>query len=140
MASMLNTGNVILSGILRSRSTLVPLAVLIALVASTGLIIPGGVSYRGLIRILVDAVPLLLLVIGATLPILIGSIDLSVGGMAALAGVLLVELYPYCGAVTPLVILLICALLGALQGSILAFTQIPSFVKSLGTLGILGGF
>ena len=123
-------------GVLRA---LAPTLVLILLVGGSALKAPGVVSPDALSNFFVDAAPLIILVVGGTLPILTGSIDLSVAGVASLAGVLAVELNPIFGAATSVVAVLLAALFGALQGFLHAWLQIPSFIVTLGTLSILVG-
>ncbi|HTJ91940.1 MAG TPA: ABC transporter permease [Pararobbsia sp.] len=117
----------------------VPLIVLILLVAGSSFYAPGMLSIGGLSNFSTDAAPLLILVVGSTLPILAGSIDLSVAGIAALVGVLVVDLHPIFGAwATPVVLCGVC-LFGALQGYVHAKLQLPSFITTLATLSILTG-
>jgi ribose transport system permease protein len=96
-------------------------------------------SIGGLANFFTDAAPLLILVVGSTLPILAGSIDLSVAGTAALAGVLIVNLHPVFGAWTTPVVLCGAFLFGAIQGYVHAKLQLPSFITTLATLSILTG-
>lgn len=118
---------------------LVPSLVLVLLVGGSALRAPGVVSPGALADFLVDAAPLVMLVVGGTLPVLAGSIDLSVAGVASLAGVLVVVLDPFFGAWTAPVTLVLAALFGALQGFLHAWLQIPSFIVTLGTLSMLSG-
>jgi ribose transport system permease protein len=122
-----------------SRTTTVPLAVLLVLVFGTAAVAPRILSLDALIDFLGDAAPLLCLVLGGTLPILAGSIDLSVAGVSALAGVLLVVLDPWFGPWTPLAVLALAIAFGVLQGWFHAWAQIPSFITTLGTLSVLSG-
>lgn len=125
------------------RSTLLrglgPLAVLIALVAISAAIAPGVVEVDSLVSFLSDAAPIIALVIGGTLPILAGSIDLSVAGVASLTGVLVVVLNPIFGPWTSLVVILIEMAFGATQGLLHSWLQLPSFIVTLGTLSMLSG-
>ncbi|GAB2921680.1 ABC transporter permease [Paraburkholderia jirisanensis] len=118
---------------------LIPLFVLVVLVAGSSLFAPGMLSFSGLSNFLIDAAPLLILVIGSTLPILAGSIDLSVAGMAALVGVLIVYLHPLFGAWTTPLVLGGAFLFGGLQGYVHAKLQLPSFITTLATLSIFTG-
>ncbi|SCB36773.1 ABC transporter permease [Rhizobium lusitanum] len=126
-----------------SRSTLLrglgPLAVLIALVAVSAAIAPGVVEVDSLVSFLSDAAPIIALVIGGTLPILAGSIDLSVAGVASLTGVLVVVLNPIFGPWTSVVVILIAMAFGATQGLLHSWLQLPSFIVTLGTLSMLSG-
>jgi ribose transport system permease protein len=125
------------------RSTLLrglgPLAVLIALVAVSAAIAPGVVEVDSLVSFLSDAAPIIALVIGGTLPILAGSIDLSVAGVASLTGVLVVVLNPIFGPWTSVVVILIAMAFGATQGLLHSWLQLPSFIVTLGTLSMLSG-
>ncbi|NRP89186.1 D-allose transport system permease protein AlsC [Ensifer adhaerens] len=125
------------------RSTLLrglgPLAVLIALVAISAAIAPGVVEVDSLVSFLSDAAPIIALVIGGTLPILAGSIDLSVAGVASLTGVLVVVLNPIFGPWTSVVVILIAMAFGATQGLLHSWLQLPSFIVTLGTLSMLSG-
>lgn len=116
-----------------------PLGVLIVLVAISAIIAPGVLDPDSLIGFLSDAAPIIALVIGGTLPILAGSIDLSVAGVASLAGVLVVVLNPIFGPWTSVVVVLIAMIFGATQGFIHSWLQLPSFIITLGTLSMLSG-
>jgi ribose transport system permease protein len=128
---------------LRGRSTMLrgfgPLLVLIALVAISAMIAPGVIEVDSLVSFLSDAAPIIALVIGGTLPILAGSIDLSVAGVASLTGVLVVVLNPIFGPWTSVVVILIAMAFGATQGFLHSWLQLPSFIVTLGTLSMLSG-
>jgi ribose transport system permease protein len=117
----------------------VPISVLVLLLGASAIVAPGTLSFSALTGFVSDAAPLLILVIGSTMPILTGSIDLSVAGIASLTGVLVVQLAPIFGPWTCLVVLLIAIAFGALQGFAHAWLQIPSFITTLGTLSMLSG-
>jgi len=127
------------SRVLGARGTLVPLAVLIALIALVSISEPAFLTSTSLTSMAVDAGPVLLLVFGSTLVILLGGIDLSVAALASLSSVLLALWLPSLGSWAVLAVILVAATLGAAQGAIQAFTQIPSFVVTLGGLGIFSG-
>jgi len=128
---------------LRGRSIMLrgfgPLLVLIALVAISAIIAPGVIEADSLVSFLSDAAPIIALVIGGTLPILAGSIDLSVAGVASLTGVLVVVLNPIFGPWTSVVVILIAMAFGAMQGFLHSWLQLPSFIVTLGTLSMLSG-
>jgi len=133
----------LIAAIGRSRSGMVrglgPLAVLLALVAISAVIAPGVIEADSLVSFLSDAAPIIALVIGGTLPILAGSIDLSVAGVASLTGVLVVTLNPIFGPWTSIVVVLIAMAFGATQGLLHSWLQLPSFIVTLGTLSMLSG-
>ncbi|RUX20838.1 ABC transporter permease, partial [Mesorhizobium sp. M7A.F.Ca.US.011.01.1.1] len=116
-----------------------PTLVLVLLIVMGSAMSPGVLSQGALANFLVDAAPLVILVVGATFPILTGSIDLSVAGTVSLTGVLLVSLGPILGDYTGIAIVLIALLLGAAQGFVHVYFRLPSFIVTLGALGILSG-
>lgn len=100
---------------------------------------PGLLRWRALNALAFDAAPLLILVIGATLPILLGTIDLSSAAMASLAAVVAAMLAPTLGSACVPVVLTGAAVIGAAQGVLIGWLQVPSFVMTLGSLGLFSG-
>jgi D-xylose transport system permease protein len=91
-----------------------------------------------------------ILAIGMVLVIVAGQIDLSVGALAGLMGALSALAYTNHGWPLPLAllaVLIVGALLGAAQGSLVAWLKIPPFIVTLGgmllfqgaMLGVTGG-
>ncbi len=92
-----------------------------------------------LVNLLVQAAVFSVLAMGEIYALLLGEIDLSIGFVAGLGGVVLAELlkpsgldWPWWAAV--LVALLVCAAIGLLQGSIITRVGLPSFVVTLAGL------
>lgn len=92
-----------------------------------------------LVNLLVQAAVFSVLAMGEIYALLLGEIDLSVGYVAGLSGVVLAELlkpsgldWPWWAAI--LVALLVCAAIGVLQGSIITRLGVPSFVVTLAGL------
>ncbi|OJZ67274.1 ABC transporter permease [Mycolicibacterium diernhoferi] len=85
---------------------------------------------------------LLLASLGATLVIIAGSVDLSVGSIALLTGAV-VALSINNGFGNPIVVLLIAiavgALIGLVNGVVFAYGRVPSFIATLGTLSLFAG-
>jgi D-xylose transport system permease protein len=86
----------------------------------------------------------MLLAMAETVVLLLGEIDLSVGAVALVGGVIAFKLvqqpgpnWPWWAAV--LVALITCGLIGALQGTLTARLKIPSFVVSLGGFLLFSG-
>lgn len=100
---------------------------------------PGLMRWRAINSLMMDNAPMLLLIIGSTLPILIGCLDLSVAAMASLAAVSGALLSPMLGSFAGLAVVAGASLIGALQGYLIGRMQIPSFVMTLGALGIFNG-
>ena len=115
-----------------------PLAVLIVLGLIIAFINPRFLTLGNFSRIAYSAMIPLVLGIGATFIILMGSIDLSVEGVLALGAVVL-SLLVLNGANTNdlgllgvLVVLLIGAAAGFINGAIHVWLRIPSFMATLG--------
>jgi ribose transport system permease protein len=83
-----------------------------------------------------------MLSMGAGLVILTGEIDLSVGSMVSLLSMVLATLVVQAelpmAFVVPLV-LLGGVILGSVNGVLVTYLRVPSFVATLGTLGVFGG-
>ena len=96
-----------------------------------------------LVNLLIQGAVFMLLAMGEVYVLLLGEIDLSIGFVAGIGGIITAELvrestgWPWWGAI--LVALLVCALIGALQGTIITRLGLPSFVVTLaGFLGFQG--
>jgi D-xylose transport system permease protein len=83
--------------------------------------------------------------VGIVFVLLIGEIDLSVGYVSGIGSVAVAEFqkagssHDYPGLVAIALAIAICAAIGALQGSIIAFLGVPSFVVTLAGLLICQG-
>jgi ribose transport system permease protein len=122
---------------MRRYGALFVLAVTFAAVATAA---PGILRWRAMNSLLQDNAPLLMLIVGATLPILLGCLDLSIAAMASLAAVVAAMLSPVLGSASAVVVVAGASVLGGLQGYLIGRLQVPSFVISLGALGIFKGF
>lgn len=104
---------------------------LVLLVLAPAFFEPGN-----LLDVLLGIVPVALVAVGATLVILTGEIDISVGSVFAvssvLAGVLAVAGLPV--PLVALLTLLAGAALGAVNGALVAFVALPSIVVTLATM------
>lgn len=116
-----------------------PVILLVLLYCAIGLTSPSFFSEGSLRSVAMQAAPLVFLAAGLTPIILLGGIDLSLAALTSLSSVLFVKLLPPLGAGGLLLVLLITAGFGALVGFIHAVAQIPSFVVTLGALGLYGG-
>jgi ribose transport system permease protein len=79
----------------------------------------------------------MLVALGQAMVLNIGSIDLSNAAISLLGAILLALTLPSFGLAAPIGVLLVVTLLGAVNGAIVAYAQVPSFALTLGTLGIL---
>jgi len=91
-----------------------------------------------LVNLLVQAAVFSLLAMGEVYALLLGEIDLSIGFVAALGGVVMAELvkpttgWPWWLAI--LAALVVCALIGLLQGTLITRIGLPSFIVTLAGL------
>jgi simple sugar transport system permease protein len=105
--------------------------------ASPYFLLPGNV-----LNVLRQFAPTLIVAVAMTFVITTGGIDLSVGSMVALTNAL-AAIVIAAGLPWPLValaMLLLGAVLGAMQGWFAAYQQIPSFIVTLAGLSMLRGF
>jgi D-xylose transport system permease protein len=93
-----------------------------------------------LVNLLIQGAVYMLLAMGEVFPLLLGEIDLSIGFVSGIGGIVTAELvkqswgWPWWAAI--IVALLVCAAIGALQGTIITRIGLPSFVVTLA--GLLG--
>jgi ribose transport system permease protein len=123
------------------KSLLLPLAVVIALAVFFSVATDSFATLRNFSAITGQAGTLLIVCLGSTFVILMGSIDLSVGAVVLLVGALSVTVlnaFDIGLGVIPLAALF-GALLGAANGLVYAYGRIPSFVVTLGSLSIFTG-
>jgi D-xylose transport system permease protein len=91
-----------------------------------------------LVNLLVQAAVFSLLAMGEVYALLLGEIDLSIGFVAGLGGVVLAELakpsigWPWWAAIAAA--LVVCAVIGLLQGTIITRIGLPSFIVTLAGL------
>ncbi len=91
-----------------------------------------------LVNLLVQAAVFSLLAMGEVFALLLGEIDLSVGFVGGIGGVVMAELakptvgWPWWAAIAAA--LIVCALIGLLQGSLITRIGLPSFVVTLAGL------
>jgi ribose transport system permease protein len=115
-----------------------PLLVLITLVILITAINPAFLTQRNFARIAIAAAPAVMVAIGVTFIIIMGSIDLSMEGAISLSAVLFCSAYVYLGGTLaaggwlaiPL-ILVVGALFGLVNGLVHVRLRIPSFMASL---------
>ncbi|NLU71421.1 ABC transporter permease [Streptomyces sp. HNM0575] len=115
-----------------------PLLVLVLLVV-VGSYDPSFFQLQSLASLLEQAAPLALLAIGQALVVLTGRIDLSNAGLASLAGVVLAQGLGSWGPVAVPVAVLGAMACGLLIGTVHVSTQVPSFIITLGFLGVFAG-
>lgn len=115
------------------------LVVLVALVILVGAYDSSFFQAPSLVSLLEQAAPLTLLAIGQALVVLTGRIDLSNAGLASLAGVVLANGLGSWGLLAVAAVVVGVMLCGLLIGLLHVTTQVPSFIITLGFLGIFAG-
>jgi ribose transport system permease protein len=119
-----------------------PLAALLALVVYFSVRAEAFLTAANLTLISGQAGILLLASLGATLVIVAGSVDLSVGSIALLTGAVLALLIN-AGIGNPVLVVLIAVAVGAaiglINGVVFAYGRVPSFIATLGTLSLFAG-
>jgi rhamnose transport system permease protein len=101
--------------------------------------VPGFFSRENFSDLFLGNFPVLLVAMGATLVILTGEIDISVGSVFAVCGVL-AGAAAIAGLPLPLVVLIACAAgaaAGAINGVLVAYAGLPSIVVTLATMVVL---
>jgi|TARA_B110000259_G_C14031295_1_gene406840 ribose transport system permease protein len=124
--------------------TFMPAIVLLTLIVFFTVLNPNFASMRNFARIAIAASPFLMVAIGVTFIIIMGSIDLSMEGSVSLTAVIFCFALVYFGGsvastgwIAVPIALLCGALYGALNGFIHARLLIPSFMSSL-AMGFVG--
>jgi ribose transport system permease protein len=122
-------------------SLIVPSLVSIGLIA-IAIANPVFFSWANLSNVLLQASIIGVISLGMTPVIIAGGIDLSVGGIVAVSAIVLAKA---CGAGWPAVAATALALgvalaCGIVNGAAVAFFGVPSFIATLGMMGIARGF
>lgn len=117
--------------------TLAPPLVFFAMLVVVGVFNPNYLGPFGISIVTATAAPIMLVAVGQAMVLNIGSIDLSNAAISMLGAILLALMVPNIGVTGILAVLILMTVIGALNGAILAYTQVPSFALTLGTLGIL---
>lgn len=113
-----------------------PLVIFVAMFGLVAALTPTFLGGGGLSVVAISAAPILLVALGQALVLNVGSIDLSNASLTLLAAILLAMTLAPLASAAPLVVVLLVTLFGAVNGLLVAFTQVPSFALTLGTFGI----
>jgi rhamnose transport system permease protein len=110
--------------------------VIVALGLVLAAIAPGYFARENLSDLFLGNMPVLIVAIGTTLVILTGNIDISVGSVFAICGVVAGLVAKASGSVAAagLAACVTGALLGAVNGSLVAYVRMPSIVVTLATM------
>jgi ribose transport system permease protein len=133
----------VLGAIARAPAWAPPLAILALMLGVIEALRPGSFSMSHLTIEASEAMTLILIATGQTIVVLRGGIDLSLGGTLSLATAMaatraadasFVELLPWL-----VVILVVGAAIGAINGALISALQLQPFVVTLATWSIIGG-
>jgi ribose transport system permease protein len=128
------------TGLGRGRvAALLPAAVLVALLLAIGAVVPSFLTAGSLAVLAGESSVIMVMAIGQTVVILLGRIDLSVAALASFASVLIALVVPLLGLPGLLLVLALMTAIGATQGLAHHVAQVPSFVVTLGGLGLWSG-
>ena len=122
--------------------TLLPFAILIILIIVFSIGNPRFLSAGNMSNILRQTAVLLIVAMGGTYVILQGSIDLSVGSIVTMSGLMTATALRDLGLTSGLALIvgiLVGLACGAVNGGIFAYGKIPSFLTTLGMLSVLDG-
>jgi ribose/xylose/arabinose/galactoside ABC-type transport system permease subunit len=110
------------------------LAVLAVVVLIAAVSFPNFRSYDNAATILIAAAPPMLIALGMTFVIITGGIDLSVGSLYVLGGVVSAYVSQW-GLIAAFVVpLLLCGLIGLLNGVLIAYTRMAPFIVTLAAM------
>jgi len=125
----------------RTLRTALPLAALVVMIVVFAIASDTFLTRQNLTVMSGQAGPLLLVALGATFVVVAGSIDLSVGSVALLAGAISATLLSdhTLGLWVVPIGLALGAAAGTVSGCLVAFGRVPSFVATLGLLSVLSG-
>ena len=118
------------------------LGALVAIGVALTIVSPHFLTYTNLSEVVVDAAVTAIVAVGETLVIITAGIDLSVGAVAALAGVVgaqfMVDLkLPW--PVATVAGVLLGALAGLVNGGLVSWIKLPPFIATLGMMGVARG-
>ncbi|WP_137152858.1 ABC transporter permease [Devosia sp. FKR38] len=129
----------ILRSFLRTNPTTIPTLVLIVSIAAFGLIAPRFLGPGALSTVLQQITVTGIIAIAQTLVILTAGIDLSVGAILVVTSLIMGNMAVNLGVPLPIAIgvgMLFGALMGWLNGVLVAIIKLPPFIVTLGTLSI----
>lgn len=130
-----------LSGVLNSKSLVkyMPPIALLLLVIVVSIGSPRFLLPANLIGLVGMSSTLLVMGLGQTFIILLGSIDLSIAPVAAMASIIAAMLLPILGYWAFVIAVIYGSIAGLLNGLLHTKAKIPSFITTLGSMGIWTG-
>ena len=120
-----------------SWSALAPSLVFVAMLLAVSVLNSNYLGALGISIVTATAAPILFLALGQSMVLNIGSIDLSSAAIALLGALLLALALPPMGFGALILVLAVVTVVGAINGAVISYAQVPSFALTLGTLAIL---
>ncbi len=118
----------------------VSLIVLICIIISMSLISPFFRSPENFVTVLIQASTSLVMACGMTFAIISGEFDLSIGSTMALAGLVSIIFEPTLGQFGSILLALVAGLLvGLINGVLINYVRISSFIVTIGTMSFVKG-
>jgi ribose transport system permease protein len=119
------------------------LAIAIAIIVVeilVGVLVPAALTWGNIINIAQAAAPLVIMAYGVLLVVITGGIDLSVGSVFSLAGMItaLAMVNGYSSVASTIFGLAVGLLFGAINGALVTFVGLASFVVTLITYAVAG--
>jgi ribose transport system permease protein len=118
---------------------IMPITTLIVLIIIMSIGSPRFLLPASILGLLAQSATLLVMGLGETFVILLGSIDLSIAPVAAMATIVAAMLIPKFGYLAFVIALLFGVFAGWLTGFVHTRAKIPSFIASLGAMGLWTG-
>lgn len=129
-----------MSGLKALLSEMRALIILILLSVVASILSPVFLTTTNLLNILLEVAVTAILAIGQTYIIILGEIDLSVGAVLGLSGAITAGFLMRGNLLEGLIIgLIVGAAAGLLNGILVTFGKIPSFIATLGTMTAFAG-
>jgi ribose transport system permease protein len=130
-AAVINLGKKI------SWSSFAPPLVFAAMLLAVGVLNSNYLGALGISIATATAAPIMFLALGQAMVLNIGSIDLSNAAIALFGALVFALILPPIGLPAYVLVLLLVTVIGAINGAVISYAQVPSFALTLGTLAIL---
>lgn len=116
-----------------------PLLVLLALIVVVSAYDPGFLQLRSILALVDQTAVIALLALAQAVVVFTGRITLANAALASLAGVLMAQLLPSLGVFAVILVLAGAVVYGVVLGLLHVVAQVPSFIITLGGLGVAAG-
>jgi ribose/xylose/arabinose/galactoside ABC-type transport system permease subunit len=123
----------------KTLGVIIPIIFIFVLVVLFGLLNPRFLSIANFYNLIRQSSVLMIIAIGATFVILMGSIDLSVGAIVTISGIVSAMFVPTMGPAAIAIGVAIGGVAGIVNGTIFVYGKVPSFLVTLAMGPILEG-